>query len=95
MKTKIINLIIIVVRIKFLFLLLNLKHLLVIMLIFEFIGLNILFLIIIFLYRSFIYLRLILLVLLACEARLGLSLLVGVVRSNYKNYVESFNVFII
>lgn len=65
------------------------------MLIFEFIGLNILFLVVLLFYKKIIYLRLVILVLLACEASLGLSLLVGVVRCKYLNYVENRDVFIV
>lgn len=77
------------------FLLLNLNHLLVVMLVFEFIGLKILFILVTMFYKNFIFISLIILVLLACEASLGLSLLVGVVRCKYINYVESGDVFIV
>lgn len=84
-----------ILRINFLFIILKLNHILIVMLIFEFIGLNVLFLIVLLFYKKIIYLRLVVLVLLACEASLGLSLLVGVVRCKYLNYVENSNVFVV
>jgi len=80
---------------NFIFLLLNLKHLLIVLLVFELIRLNILFLIKFILNRSYLYLSLIFLIIVACEARMGLSLLIGVVRSNHLNYVNNSFIFII
>lgn len=66
-----------------------------VMLVFEFIGLKILFLLILMFYKTSVFISLIILVLLACEASLGLSLLVGVVRCKYINYVESSDVYVV
>lgn len=79
---------------KLLVLLRNLKHLLMIMLVFELIGLKIIMAVNLFMYKNIVYVSLIFLILFACEASLGLSLLIGIVRCNYVSYVENSEIFV-
>jgi len=89
------NIVGVVIFFKFLLLVFNLKHLLKILLIFEFISLNLFFISLIKFYKNLIFVLLVLLVLFACEARIGLSILIRVIRLNYNRYVENFDFFIV
>lgn len=86
---------VILIYFKFFLIIFKFRRLLKVLLIFEFIGLRIVFYNSVILSLKLIFLILILLVILACEARIGLSLLVGVVRFKFTKFVESYNIFII
>jgi NADH:ubiquinone oxidoreductase subunit K len=65
----------------------------VVMIMFEVVGIKVLLFYMVL--RSYMVrvVGIVYLVVVACEARLGLSVMVGVVRRNYINYVMSYKIF--
>nr|WLN31328.1 NADH dehydrogenase subunit 4L [Vorticeros sp. n. MW-2019] len=93
MNSVYINFLILLFLINIIMLINSLNHLLLVLLVFEFMGLNILFFYLVLSEYSMSLFGLIYLVILACEASIGLSILVSLVRSNYLNYVGNNNMF--